>query len=112
MNPLQVDIREVTEGVVVCLKGDAGLLAAQELEAPLQRIVARQPPLVVFDVAGLEFAASLFLGTLVNFRRGIVAHGGRVLLAGARARLLEVLQISRLDQLFELTDAPPQTVAS
>jgi anti-anti-sigma factor len=110
MNPLHIDIYETEDAVIVRLAGDAGIQAAQALEMPLQRIVASQVALVIFDLVGLEHAASLFLGTLVNFRRGMISRGGRVQLAGVQPRILETLQISRLDQLFELIASAPVAV--
>jgi anti-anti-sigma factor len=107
MSALRVKIYRASEAVVVRLEGEAGIKAADALQAPLQRILGVRPSLVVFDLAELQFMASLFLGTLVNFRRGIAYYGGKVQLAALRPNILEVLQISRLLELFELVDVAP-----
>src|SRR5437879_6191546 len=81
MAALHVEIHESPEAIVIRLEGEAGLAAACGLQAPLNAVAARRPRLVVLDLAGLHFAASLFLGTLLAFRCGVVRQGGRVKLA-------------------------------
>jgi anti-anti-sigma factor len=107
MNSLQVNIYETPGAVVVQLKGEAGLKAADGLQAPLQRIVAARPPLVIFDLSGLVFAASLFLGLLVNFRRGLIAQGSKIQMSCVPKNIRDLFQVTRLEELFEFTETPP-----
>src|SRR5262245_34548162 len=107
MNTLSVNIFESPGAVVIRLEGDAGLQAADGLQIPFQRIVGARPPLVVFDVEKLNYAASLFLGLMVSLRRGVVSQGGRVQMAGVQSALREVLQMTRLAELFEFIPAAP-----
>jgi anti-anti-sigma factor len=111
MAALHVEIHESAEAIVIRLEGEAGLAAASGLQGPLNAVMARRPRLVVFDLAGLSFAASLFLGTLVAFRRGVVRQGGRVKLAAPTAPLLEALISTRLIDLFEVADSAAAAVA-
>jgi anti-anti-sigma factor len=108
MPTLGINIFETPKAVVIQLSGQAGYEAVDGLQVPFQRVVVARPRLVVLDLAGLDFAASLFLGMVVNLRRGIVMQGGQVQMAGVRPNLREILQVSKLDALFEFIDAAPQ----
>jgi anti-anti-sigma factor len=113
MSTLRVNIYETPDAVVIRLEGDAGLKAADGLQVPLQRITGARPPLVIFDLAELQFAASLFLGLLVNFRRGLIKHGTRFQMAAVRPNIRELLQITRLEEFFEfVASAPPPPSAA
>ncbi|HWY85307.1 MAG TPA: STAS domain-containing protein [Gemmataceae bacterium] len=113
MSTLSVRIYEVSGAVVIRLEGEAGIKAADSLQVPLQRVTAARPALVIFDMAELGFVASLFLGLLVNFRRGLAKHGTKIQMAGVRPNIRETFQVTRLDELFEfVTRAPPAPAAT
>ena len=74
MTPLQIDIVETGQGIIIRLSGDGGTVAVDALQRPLSGIQARRPALVVFDLAELFTVASLFMGALVTFRRALVRN--------------------------------------
>jgi anti-anti-sigma factor len=111
MSSLHIKILETSTAVVVRLEGDAGFKAVETLDVPLRRIVAARPSLVVFDMTGLLYAASLFLGSLVNFRRGIVYGGGKVQMAGVQPNIRELFQSTGLEELFEFIATAPEATA-
>jgi anti-anti-sigma factor len=78
---LAVEVVDAAEGVVVRLRGEAGVAEARALEACLLPLVARRPARVTFDLAGLVLLSSLAMGVLVSCRRAVVRAGGRVCLA-------------------------------
>jgi anti-anti-sigma factor len=102
MNDLLIEIEPLTEGTLIRLVGEADVTSIDSLQASLLAISVQRPVLVVFDLAGLEFAASLFMGTLVSFRRGIVRNGGQVRLAALQSNVEEAFRIARLDDLFAM----------
>jgi anti-anti-sigma factor len=112
MNPLHVEIYESPEAVVIRLEGEAGLAAAEGIQAPLNLVVARHPDVVILDLAGLLCATSLFLGTMVGFRRGIVRQGGRVKIVGLTERMREIMTSTRLIDLFEVVEPVPQSAGA
>jgi len=107
MSQLNVNIYETADAVVIRLEGEAGIRAADGLQVPLQRITGARPALVIFDMTELQVVASLFLGLLVNFRRGLVAQGSRIQMAGVRPNIRELFQVTRLEELFEFVSAAP-----
>src|SRR5262245_36751421 len=48
---LEVEVLDTPEGVVVRLRGEAGVLEAAALEAAMLRLVARRPARVTFDLS-------------------------------------------------------------
>jgi anti-anti-sigma factor len=112
MSTLNVNIYEADGAVVIRLEGEAGIRAADGLQVPFQRITVAKPSLVIFDMSALEVVASLFLGLLVNFRRGLAAHGSRIQMAGVQPKIRELFQITRLEELFEFVQSAPPSPRS
>src|SRR5262249_35770815 len=81
MGSLDVQIETRDGCTVVRLSGDGGVANADRLRTSLIRLTALRPSLTVFDLAGVVFVASLFLGLLVGFRRDMLRVGGQVRLA-------------------------------
>jgi anti-anti-sigma factor len=95
-------VLDTRDGVVVKLRGEAGVPEAAALEASLLGLVARRPPRVTFDLGELRFISSLAMGVLVAFRRGAVRTGARVCLAASlHPAVREALTRADLLPLFE-----------
>jgi anti-anti-sigma factor len=115
---LQVEDHDAPEGMVVRLRGEAGVVEADALEAALLRLAARRPAKVTFDLSGLEFISRLAMGVLVAYRRGVVRTNGRVWLAPeVRLMMREALSRAELLSLSEVgciaeTDAAPDSNAT
>jgi anti-anti-sigma factor len=103
-NSMRIDITETRQGVLVRVEGEAGYHAAGALQGPLTRLLAKRPPLVVFDLAELTFVASLVLGALVNFRRALARHGGQVKLAALQPAVRETFETAGLLALFDASE--------
>jgi anti-anti-sigma factor len=78
----------------------------------LTRLLARRPHLVVFDLAGLTFVASLVLGALVSFRRALARHGGKVTPAGLQPAVKEVFHAAGLLALFPVSETVAEALAA
>jgi anti-anti-sigma factor len=59
-------------------------------------------PRLLLDFSGVRFLGSNVVGELVALEKVVAARSGRVKLCNVRREALEVLQISRLDGLFEI----------
>jgi anti-anti-sigma factor len=101
---LDVEIDETPQMIVVRLIGNAGTRETERLQMALIPLMAKRPSLVVFDLAKLAYVASLAMGMLVNFRRGLARNGGQVKLAAVPPLVLESFRAARLDELFEITE--------
>jgi anti-anti-sigma factor len=83
--------------VVVTLRGQGDFHAAQQLDAQLTQLSASRPGAVVFDLRGLTFISSLFMGSLVRFRHACARRCGQVRIAGASEMVRSALHRARLD---------------
>jgi len=103
--PLQqtlfTEIEVQPQATIVRLKGEARLLV-DNLERDLARAMLSRPSLVVLDMSQLSFCSSLGMGAMVSFRRGLIHHGGRVVLCALQPLVLESFQRARLHDLFEI----------
>jgi anti-anti-sigma regulatory factor len=78
---MAIEVREAGAGVVVRVRGEAGVAGARALEAALTRLIVWRPPSVTFEFAELRLLSSLAMRALVDFHRAAVRAGCRVGLA-------------------------------
>lgn len=84
---------------VVALRGELDVVDAASLAAALMAAVAREP-VIVADLAGLEFIDSSGAAALVLGRRQARRAGGDLLLAGPQDQVLRFLTVSGLADVF------------
>ena len=90
-----------SDGLVIRVKGDAGVDSSGELLGALLTASARRPPLVTLDLSELRSISTLAMGVLVAYRRGVIRHGGQVLLdEPLQPAVSEALDRAELLQLF------------
>jgi anti-anti-sigma factor len=103
---MEVEVNDTPEGVVVRLRGEAGVPEAAALEAALLPVGTRRPARVTFELSELLSISSLAMGVLVAFRRAVVRAGGRVCLAPDLQPLVrQALHRAELLDLFEAVAA-------
>jgi len=66
----------------------------------LGEIDRHDAPLVVLDLAEVDYFASAMLGLLVNIRQRVRALGGKLVIAAAPKRLLDTILTTSMDRLF------------
>lgn len=93
------------DGVVLRLRGAAGLPAQAELERLSTRVLSGRPRRVVVDARDLTFIASLALGQLVTIARRVQSDGGEMIVGGTSATVAEVFERSRLGGMMHLVSA-------
>jgi anti-anti-sigma factor len=101
---MEVEALDTAGGVVVRIRGEAGVAEAGALTVALLPLAARRPPCMTFDLGELQFISSLAMGVLVTYRRAAVRAGTRVCLApDVRPAVREALDRAELTGLFETT---------
>ena len=83
---------------VVALRGELDLVDAAVVAAELTAVAAREPGVVVVDLAGLEFIDSCGVAALAHGRRQTRQAGGDLILAAPRPNVMRVLAIIRLSE--------------
>ena len=99
---IEVTTSQTADGLVIRVKGVAGVKQSGALLSGLLAASACWPSLTTLDLSELRFISSLAMGVLVAYRRGVVRAGGRVRLAErlqpavkealTRAELLDVFE--------------------
>jgi anti-sigma B factor antagonist len=96
-------VSEIRGALVVRLTGELDLYNAPVLREALLDCVARSPRRLVVDLAEVTFVDSTVLGVLVEARSKLGSRDGLVLAApGLETR--RALEVSGLDQFFEVTE--------
>src|SRR5262249_16240233 len=103
---LEVTVSQMSDNVVVRVKGEATDASAGALLDGLLPVAARRPTVVILDLSELSFISSRAMGLRWSYRRGVVRRGGRVQLADAcQPAVKEALVRAGLLDLFETTMA-------
>jgi anti-sigma B factor antagonist len=97
---LVIRVSEQEKGTVIQLSGEANFAATDQLKDAFAPLVVRQIKLVVFDLADLDFLASLAVGALLNFRREVGQWGGQIRIAAPSPYIYEAFQSTNLTTLF------------
>jgi anti-anti-sigma factor len=98
---VEVEVDQGADGLVVRVRGDAGVESSGALLAGLLTASALRPALVTLDLSGLRSISTLAMGVLVGYRRGVIRAGGRVVLDEPLQRAVyEALDRAELLQLF------------
>jgi len=90
-----------TDRPVVKLNGDYDLSRREEMRDDLY--VLKDEDAIAVDLAGVKYMDSTSLGVLVNFNRRFIQKGGPpIKLLNLQPRLVRLLKITGLDQVFDL----------
>ena len=89
---------------VLILRADGGINAdnAGQFVGDLEKIVDAGLRKIIVDCSGLDHISSFGIGVLLRVHKRLARHGGDVKLAGIHTGLVRVLQIARLDLLFDV----------
>ena len=74
---------------------------APSFREEIRTVAGNMPDRVLLDLTGVEFIDSTGLGVLVALLKQ-TGPGGRIAVIGARAPVLRLFQMTRLDSLFRL----------
>lgn len=99
--PLRLKMIEKGSTVVVQVSGMAAVETAGKLSRILQEAAALKPSLLAVDLSELSFVSSTGLGSLVAVHVTCQKSGTRLCLINPQSFLTEILNITKLNQLFE-----------
>ena len=102
---MTLEVQERGDSVVLKVAGMAAVEVAGQLSRALQEAAARRPKLLAVDLSGLSFISSTGLGSLVAAHVAGKKHGTRLCLIRPRPMIREVLEITRLSELFPICDS-------
>lgn len=97
MSKLRIETEASDDATIVRLIGEGHLGDAAMIAEAFDALVADKPALVVVDMSGLSFAASLTMGALVKLRGQIKQLGGSMRMAALQPLVAEAFSRARLD---------------
>ncbi len=104
--PLKVDRSSLESGVeVITLAGSLTLgRDAQNLESSVEELIKQQKTRIVLDMSEVSFVDSAGVGILVGSHGKVATAGGKLRMAGVTPRVLNVLRITKVDNLLALDE--------
>ena len=100
---LHIDIGEAEGGeVVATMSGDLDLVTADRAKRQLSQIIDGKPASLGLDLSALSFIDSTGLGALVAIHHHAATTEVPMTLMGVSSQVLRVMEITRLDELFDI----------
>lgn len=110
---LNIAMREVDGVCVVSLDGRIGLgPEANSLRDNVKTLLANGKKKVVLNMSGVSLVDSAGLGTLVGLHHSVVSSGASLRLCNLSAMLGELLKITRLFTVFDISATEADAVHS
>ena len=104
-----------TDGVDVCtVIGELDVSSAPKLRQALVELVAAAPgpPLVVVDLAGVDFLDSTGLGVLLGGLKRVRARDGALALCRAEPQVRKVFDVTRVIEILPVHDSVDDAIAA
>jgi anti-sigma B factor antagonist len=110
---MELDIREDGRVTILKLTGDLGIGEPETLfKRTVSRLLEEGKVHILVDCTNLRFVDSTGLGALVRALTTSQNEGGQTKLLGVGPHMRKLLEMTRLDSVFEMFDNPEQAVAS
>jgi anti-sigma B factor antagonist len=103
--PLTFRTGRTADEALLAVSGEIDMVTAESLYERATALVDEDTRVLVLDLRGVTFCDSLGVAALVRVYRHTSGHGCRLRVTNLRAHVAHVLQISGLDQMFEVRAA-------
>jgi anti-sigma B factor antagonist len=94
---------------IVNARGEIDVSTSPELHDVLAGVISRRPELVIVNLSEVTFIDSTGLGVLVGTARDLRAKGGELRLVATQPHIIKLLELTGLDEMF---DVLPDTKAA
>jgi anti-sigma B factor antagonist len=90
---------------VLAVRGEVDALTAPQLRTQIDELVTAGEAQLVVDLEAVDFLDSSALGALVGGLNEARAHGGSLSLVCSSPRILQVFQITQLEEVFAIHES-------
>jgi anti-sigma B factor antagonist len=105
-SPVDVDIKRDGETSVIAVSGELDLWTAADLsDAAVSALSEEGCHRLALDLSGLRFIDSSGINTLIEIREATRKAHAALQISRPSPRVTEVLRLTAVDQLFDITDA-------
>ena len=109
---MQIAARHLDQTTILDVSGDIDLASSPELrKALLRELRELRIPRVVLNLKAVHYIDSSGVASLVEALKASRDVGSRLILFGLNSAIREVLQLSKLVKIFEITETEEQAVA-
>lgn len=110
---MQIAARPATGGTILDITGDIDLAHSPAVrKALLQEIKEKKTPKVFLNLEKVRYIDSSGIASLVEGLKASRDQGSRLILYGLSKTVREVMELSRLQKIFEIHDSEAQALAS
>jgi anti-sigma B factor antagonist len=110
---VQIAARPATGGTILDITGDIDLAHSPAMrKALLQEIKEKKTPKVFLNLEKVRYIDSSGIASLVEGLKASRDQGSRLILFGLSKTVREVMELSRLQKIFEIHDSEAQALAS
>jgi anti-sigma B factor antagonist len=110
---VQIAARPATGGTILDITGDIDLAHSPAMrKALLQEIKEKKTPKVFLNLEKVRYIDSSGIASLVEGLKASRDQGSRLILYGLSKTVREVMELSRLQKIFEIHDSEAQALAS
>jgi anti-sigma B factor antagonist len=110
---VQISARQSVGGVIFDLTGDIDLAHSPAMrKVLLGEIKEKRTPKVFLNLQNVRYVDSSGIATLVEGLKASRDQGSRMILFGLSRSVREVMELSRLQKIFEIYDTEEQAVSS
>ena len=97
---MQVSAHKLEGGVKIEIAGEVDMHNSPGVREKLLEAAEEKAPLVLVNLARVDYIDSSGLATLVECLQHMAAYGGKLVLVGAGKSTMDVFSIARLDKVF------------
>ncbi|HWY06080.1 MAG TPA: STAS domain-containing protein [Candidatus Acidoferrales bacterium] len=110
---MQIAARPATGGTILDITGDIDLAHSPAMrKALLQEIREKKTPKVFLNLEKVRYIDSSGIASLVEGLKASRDQGSRLILYGLSKTVREVMELSRLQKIFEIHESEAQALAS
>ncbi len=99
---LTIEESKSDDETVVCVQGEVDLYTSPQLRTAILKAVPAAAGGLAVDLSGVGYIDSSGVATLVEGLRSAREHGKTFTLVAPSPAVLQVLELTRLDQVFEV----------
>lgn len=108
---LKVNVEPRGDAVVVAPQGDIAYSEATPFRAAMRAVMDGRPKRVVIDLSRVDYMNTPGLAVMVEALQGARKTGARLVLCAINPKVKAILQIAKLNTVFEIVDTLEKALA-
>ena len=109
---MKIDVTRENGVVVIAVEGEIDVETSPQLRECFDRLLAEGEHSYVIDMAGVDFVDSSGLAAFVTLFKRVRIGEGDVKLCGLRPEVLKIIELTRLNRVFDIFETCTQAVES